>query len=684
MDVVLLLARIALAAVFAVAGLAKLADLPGSRKAARDFGVPERFAATFGLLLPIAELAAAVALLPLPTARWGALLALALLLAFIVGIGYNLARGRTPDCHCFGQIHSAPAGWPTIARNAALAAVALVIVVAGWNDPGASTVAWLGDLSGGGVALLAGGIVAVAVLAGLTWVVVNLISQNGRLLLRVEALEATLASGGGPPSTGPAAAPAVTSTAAPAGLPVGTPAPTFSLPDLNGTSVSLDTLRVGGLPLLLLFTDPTCGPCNEVMRGVSRWERAFAGRLSIAVLSRGSRDANLAKQHEHGLTNVLIQPDRDIAKAYRVQGTPAAVLVAADGTISAPVAGGLDAIRTLLTSLDRDLKAPSGASASVPIKVATSRNGSSVAPEFRLPDLDGKPVGLTDLLAHRLPVALYFTDPQCDPCHVLLPDLARWQRDYADRVTVALISRGTPEANLVKTQPHGVVNVLLQDDMELIEAYGVSQAPAVVIVQPDGTRDGDPAYGDVQIQNLLARVLDVPENRPEPASQPGDAWTGPVLRIGDIVPSIQLPTISGAFDDLADARGVETILLFWSPTCGYCLRMLNDLLAWEASRSEGSHRLVIVSTGSADMIRAHGFRSLVVLDHGRGIGRRFGTHGTPAAIRISAQGLVASPVASGMTAVLAMLRADASTSAATIATIANANGHGGLPGSGRT
>lgn len=281
---------------------------------------------------------------------------MALLVAFIARIGYNLARGRTPDCHYFGQIHSAPAGWPTIARNTALAAVALVIIVAGWNDPGASTVAWLGDLSGVGVALVGGGIVALAVLAGLTWVVVNLISQNGRLLLRVEAIEAALASGGGTSSDRPAAAtPAVNSTAASAGLPVGTPAAAFSLPDLNGTPVSLDTLRVGGLPLLLLFTDPTCGPCNEVMRGVGRWERAFTGRLAIAVLSHGSRDANLAKQIEHGLTNVLIQPDRAIAIAYRVRGTPAAVLVSADGTIGVSVAGGFDAVRALLTSLDRDL-----------------------------------------------------------------------------------------------------------------------------------------------------------------------------------------------------------------------------------------------------------------------------------------------------------------------------------------
>src|SRR3954466_1208872 len=99
MDVVLLGARMSLAAVFLVAGLAKLADPAGSRQALRDFGLPARLAQPGGGVLPLAELAVAVALLPTPSAWWGALGALALLLTFVGGIGYNLARGRTPDCH---------------------------------------------------------------------------------------------------------------------------------------------------------------------------------------------------------------------------------------------------------------------------------------------------------------------------------------------------------------------------------------------------------------------------------------------------------------------------------------------------------------------------------------------------------------------------------------------------------
>src|SRR5436305_14191145 len=136
MALVLLIVRLLLCVVFLIAGLAKLADLAGSRQALRDFGVPARLAMPSGLLLPLAELAVAVALVAPVSAWWAALGALALLLLFVVGIGYNLARGRTPDCHCFGQLHSAPAGWPTLTRNLILAGLAGLIVAHGGSSSG--------------------------------------------------------------------------------------------------------------------------------------------------------------------------------------------------------------------------------------------------------------------------------------------------------------------------------------------------------------------------------------------------------------------------------------------------------------------------------------------------------------------------------------------------------------------
>src|SRR6266850_314380 len=135
MTLLLMLARLLLSAVFLVACLAKLADLTGSRQAMRGFGVPGKLADAFGLLLPLAEIAIAIALIVPLTAWWAAIAALSLLLIFVAGIGYNLAKGRTPDCHCFGQLHSAPAGWSTLIRNLVLAGVAGVVVGFGRNMP---------------------------------------------------------------------------------------------------------------------------------------------------------------------------------------------------------------------------------------------------------------------------------------------------------------------------------------------------------------------------------------------------------------------------------------------------------------------------------------------------------------------------------------------------------------------
>src|SRR5919107_3370790 len=148
MDAALLIARLVLAGVFALAGVAKLSDLEGSRKAIIDFGLPAVLASPLALLLPLAELAVAAALIPASTAWWGALGALGLLMLFVVGISLNLARGRKPDCHCFGQLHSAPAGWKTLARNAVLAAVAGLVFWGGYEGGGggASALAWLGGL----------------------------------------------------------------------------------------------------------------------------------------------------------------------------------------------------------------------------------------------------------------------------------------------------------------------------------------------------------------------------------------------------------------------------------------------------------------------------------------------------------------------------------------------------------
>src|SRR4051794_10085712 len=140
MGSIALAARILLALVFGTAAAGKFADQPGTRRALADFGVPRGWQKAFGLLLPSAELATALALLFQESARWGALSAAILLGLFVAGIARAMARGEAPDCHCFGQISSSPAGPRTLARNAVLIAPAAFVVAYG---PGTSIESWV-------------------------------------------------------------------------------------------------------------------------------------------------------------------------------------------------------------------------------------------------------------------------------------------------------------------------------------------------------------------------------------------------------------------------------------------------------------------------------------------------------------------------------------------------------------
>ncbi len=398
MDIALLIARLLLAAVFIIAGLAKLVDLAGSRQALADFGVPSRLAVPFGLLLPLGELIVALALIPRSTAWWGALGAGALLILFLAGIATNLARGNAPDCHCFGQLHSSPAGWPTLFRNGALALLAGFIIWQGRTGAGLGAVGWLGRLSAVEQWLL---LIATVALVGVVeaWLVVHLLQQNGRVLLRLDILDGSLPIG--------QRAPSAVAHLAETGLPVGSPAPSFSLPGLQGEPVTLARLCASGKRVLLIFSDPTCCPCNALLPEIGSWVQEHSD-LTVALISRGTREANLAKATEHGVNQILLQQGNEVADAFGAQGTPSAVLIQSDGLVASPLAAGSDAIRRLVaqsaemprisrrpTPIEhRDQLAVHGAGL-VPAPLRKSLLGTP-APLFRLPNVNSDFVDLID------------------------------------------------------------------------------------------------------------------------------------------------------------------------------------------------------------------------------------------------------------------------------------------------
>lgn len=641
MDFFLLATRLVLAAVFAVASIAKLMDLSGSRKAVADFGVPARFTPAAGLALPLAEVAIALLLLPISTARWGAVGALLLLLTFIAAIGFNMLRGQAPDCHCFGQLHSEPAGPATLIRNGILAGMATFMLVAGWSNPGASLARLLPDRAAIGASQLVWGGIVLGLIV--VWVVGRLVRQNGLRQSRLETMDIGPTSDDAP--TDPGRVPERLY-----GLPVGTPAPDFSLPDLAGNPVSLADLRRAGWKVLLLFTDPGCGPCRTVLQHVSQWQNAADDKLHIEVISQGNHDANVAKAREYGLSRVLLQSNREVPESYAIGGTPAAVLIERDGTISVPQAGGFEAIRDLVAAELGNDAAPSLQKPEPALR--------GLAPQFVLPSLKGYDISLAGLLALGRPVMLHFTDPRCGPCYELLPDIGGWQRVYGERITSVIVSGGTSETNRLMTNEYGIDSnlVLLQSEREVFESLRLSQLPASVVIDPDGEIRSDPAYGAHAVRQLAASTLGL--RLPDQLVAQVRAAT-----LGETAPIFRRPDIHGNPVEVGVPQDGGTMLLFWNPGCPHCESLLPELKKLEAR--PGTPNVVVVSRGPVGLNRELGLASPIVLDDDRMIARAFGSTGTPAAIVIDDRGVIASDIGRGATGVRAFFREGASLGTAT-------------------
>jgi Methylamine utilisation protein MauE/AhpC/TSA family len=332
MGTALLIARLVLAATFALAAVGKLIDMPGTRLALTQFGVPRDVVAPAAYALLLTELAVAVLLIPSPTGRVGAVGALALLVLFALAVGLARVRGRRPDCHCFGALHSAPAGTATLVRILALAAVSAVVIGAGPGRDLADALAGIDPWLLVGVVLLAAVLIAQALFG------VQLMRQNGRLLERVRTLEEAMNTRATAPRS--------------SGLPVGTPAPSFVLVDLAGVPHTLGELLQRQLPLVLAFSEPDCPACALMPALLERVEAERAGELVVALVSRGSRAENIAKLGADRLSTVLLQNEREVALRFGVASVPSALMISPDGTIASRLAVGPARIEELLAVAD--------------------------------------------------------------------------------------------------------------------------------------------------------------------------------------------------------------------------------------------------------------------------------------------------------------------------------------------
>jgi thiol-disulfide isomerase/thioredoxin len=222
-----------------------------------------------------------------------------------------------------------------------------------------------------------------------------------------------------------------------------------------------------------------------------------------------------------------------------------------------------------------------------------------------------------------------------------MPTVADWQHAHTDRLTVVIASSGSADETLAEAEEHGLEHVLVDEGSRLYRQFEANGTPSAVLLSPDGTIASWVASGSEWIEQLVAQSL-------------GDEEREAGLPLGAEAPPLELPSLDGEMVSLADLRGRDAVLLFWNPNCGYCRAMHDDVLAWEASANGVHPRLVIVSSGDEASTRAEEFRSRVLLDESFAAGTAFGAGGTPMAVRLDAEGRIASAVVAGGDAVLAL------------------------------
>jgi thiol-disulfide isomerase/thioredoxin len=120
---------------------------------------------------------------------------------------------------------------------------------------------------------------------------------------------------------------------------------------------------------------------------------------------------------------------------------------------------------------------------------------------------------------------------------------------------------------------------------------------------------------------------------------------------------VRLPDLMGEEVSLAALQGRKTLLLFWSPECGFCQQMLPGLKELEANPPADAPKILIVSEGTEEDNRQMGLRSPVVLDHEYAVEDAFGVEGTPSGVLVDEEGRIASEVAVGAQEVFKLARA---------------------------
>ncbi|HQY67353.1 MAG TPA: redoxin domain-containing protein [Pyrinomonadaceae bacterium] len=491
MEIILLTVRLVLSAVFGIAGVAKLVDPEGSRKAMLGFGLPTFAAGPAAIFLPILEIAIAFSLMFVDTSWPGAIAGSILLAMFLAGMIYQLIKGNAPDCHCFGQLHSEPVGISSLVRNVVLFALALWLVIGGAKAQGM-------DLANVGTSTLVV-FFGTAILAMMV-AIIGRQSQHSAaqtaLMRRIEMVELMAGEGGtvdrkhaGSPSDG---------------LPMGAFVPDMPLEDSRGQIISTRSVVSEGLPTILFFISPACSPCKALLPRMNEWATDLSDKIKIAFVSSGAIAVNSEIFGELNGRTMLRQKDREFADSMNARWTPSAIFIDRHGKVASHVAAGDTAIAELVerarsSDLDAErlhIKDGDSDSSAKPNEIGTK------LPEFALTAIDGREVSSSGIDRQTL---IAFWSPSCPHCSKMAEDLRKWDSQKGPQdPDLLLFSDGDLElhSGLGLTSP-----VVLDKGYVVAATLGMHGTPSAIMIDESGRYASEIAIGAPNIWALIDKKV---------------------------------------------------------------------------------------------------------------------------------------------------------------------------------
>jgi peroxiredoxin len=241
-----------------------------------------------------------------------------------------------------------------------------------------------------------------------------------------------------------------------------------------------------------------------------------------------------------------------------------------------------------------------------------------------------------------VPIALIFVSGECPSCTELIEALDNDAGGSATDTELVLIARGSPAANAELASKYAHHRLLFDSEAAVAGAFRAAWTPAAVMISADGAVASDTRFGKAAIEALLAQKPDA-----SPATSGGSA-------IGEPIPEFSAVDEGGQPVGHTTLTGSRAALLYWSPTCGYCKAMENELSRWANDPPASAPRMVLLTGHTIPLPDRFG-ADMVITDTDGAIARSFGLVGTPSAVLISADGTIASAVGVGADDVKALL-----------------------------